>query len=89
MTDILADKGTFVPDTWLKFPLDYLSRLEERGSVVCGAGDEAIIDLAFVCGDGVQFGRRPIWSIPGSLNKDQEQVRRNGEARPALGLTIT
>ena len=30
MTDILADKGTFVPDTWLKFPLDYLSRLEER-----------------------------------------------------------
>ena len=53
-----------------------------------GAGDEAIIDLAFVCGDGVQFGRRPIWSIPGSLGKDQEQVRRNGEAWPALGLAI-
>ena len=44
--------------------------------------------LCAVC-DGVQFGRRPIWSIPGSLGKDQEQGRRNREARPAFGLTIT
>ena len=44
--------------------------------------------LCAVC-NGVQFGRRPIWSIPGSLGKDQKQGCRNREARSAFGLTIT
>ena len=48
------------------------------------------LSISLLCAvyDGVQFGGRPIWSIPGSLGKDQEQGRQNREARLAFGLTI-